>query len=325
MDRKTRHVLCLSIALAFGAVPAIAEPAAGPCTLRQAASLPMDEGYPGRIVVDVTIGGRMWHFLVDTGNVFSSVYEHTADELGLPLHAVGPHVEIYGTGGNLTRRSSKLPDLSFGSIKGGDIPVLVDPDPLISAGIDGVLAADILSQYDLDLDFANHKVNLVLQDHCRGDVVYWSNTYAASDFTLRNNHVELPMKLDGHDVTATLDTGAINTHLYDTAAQSLFGIDASTPGIEPIAGVPPGAVDQFQYRFKSLSIGGLAVNNPLIYIMQDRALASFERNHAPSPDIGNAPHLDTTDILLGMNVISKLHLYIAYKEHKIYLTDAGTH
>jgi hypothetical protein len=30
-------------------------------------------------------------------------------------------------------------------------------------------------------------------------------------------------------------------------------------------------------------------------------------------------------MLLGMDVLSKLHLYIAYKERKIYLTAAGAH
>ena len=30
------------------------------------------------------------------------------------------------------------------------------------------------------------------------------------------------------------------------------------------------------------------------------------------------------DILLGMNVLKHLHVYIAYKEKKLYITPAGT-
>ena len=33
---------------------------------------------------------------------------------------------------------------------------------------------------------------------------------------------------------------------------------------------------------------------------------------------------DLPDVILGMNVLSKLHLYIAYKEAKLYITAAGT-
>ncbi len=37
----------------------------------------------------------------------------------------------------------------------------------------GILGADMLRNVDLDLDFAAGKLNLVSQDHCSGNVVYW--------------------------------------------------------------------------------------------------------------------------------------------------------
>ena len=30
-------------------------------------------------------------------------------------------------------------------------------------------------------------------------------------------------------------------------------------------------------------------------------------------------------VLLGVSVLRRLHLYIAYKEHKLYVTAAGAH
>ncbi len=36
-------------------------------------------------------------------------------------------------------------------------------------------------------------------------------------------------------------------------------------------------------------------------------------------------HVSLEQLTLGMNVISKLHIYVAYKEHKVYVTAADAH
>ena len=298
------------------------------CALKQVASLAMSGAYPGRVVVDVSIAGKPRHFLVDTGGVFTSIYQDVADGMGLSTHAIDQSVEIYDVEGARSKRYTKVPDLTIGTMSSDDIPVLVEPRPPGSnRQIDGVLALDILSKFDLDFDFANHKLNLISQDHCAGKTVYWSGDYTDADFELQRGHIVLPMMLDGKTVSATLDTGAVNTHIYEPTARRLFDLDSHAPGMEPIPGAPPDAVDQFRYRFKSLSIGGLAINNPTIYILQDLALQSFAMNHVDKEDFDpiHATHLDQTDMLLGMNVLSKLHLYVAYREHKIYLTTADAH
>ncbi len=269
------------------------------------------------------------HFLVDTGGVFTGIYQDVADEMGLSTHAIDQNVEIYNVEGALSKRYAKVPDLTIGAMKGDDITVLVEPRPPgRSPQIDGILSPDILSKFDLDFDFANRKMNLISQDHCPdGKTVYWSSDYTEADFEIQGGHIVLPMMLDGKTVSATLDTGAVNTHLYERAARHLFDLDNHAPGMEPIPGASPDAVDRFRYRFKSLSIGGLAINNPMIYILQDLALQSFARNHVDKEDFDPpyAQHLGQTDLLLGMNVLSKLHLYVAYREHKIYLTAASAH
>jgi predicted aspartyl protease len=298
------------------------------CVLNQAASLPMTGNDPTRIVVDVSIGGKPRHFLVDTGGFLTSIYQDVADSMGLSTHAVGQDVEIYNVKGARSKRYARIPDLAIGMLKGDNIPVLVEPRaPGSNEKIDGILAPDILSRFDLDFDFANRKLNLFEQDHCAGTVVYWSDTSAQVDFALRDGKIVIPMMLDGHKVSATLDTGSRNTHLYQEVARDTFNLDDRSPGMEPIPGIAPGSLEQFRYRFRSLSVAGLAIGNPLIYILPDRALESFARNHTAQEDLDpvHAAHLDTTDMLLGMDVLSRLHLYIAYEEHKIYLTAVGAH
>jgi len=68
-----------------------------------------------------------------------------------------------------------------------------------------------------------------------------------------------------------------------------------------------GAVRQtFSYPFKTIDFAGVAVTNPHILVLSDRDFPPKE-------------------LLLGSDVLRQLHLYISYKEHKIYVTPATAH
>ena len=60
----------------------------------------------------------------------------------------------------------------------------------------------------------------------------------------------------------------------------------------------------YNYPFQSLSFGAVQVSHPQIQIVEDRVW------------------YDKTDLLLGIGILRQLHLYIAYKEGKMYLTPA---
>lgn len=50
--------------------------------------------------------------------------------------------------------------------------------------------------------------------------------------------------------------------------------------------------------------------------------------YKPGPELGTrlgdtSQSGDFADMLLGMNVLRHLHVYIAYKERKLYITPAG--
>jgi len=56
-------------------------------------------------------------------------------------------------------------------------------------------------------------------------------------------------------------------------------------------------------------MGGVTVTNPRIMLTEGRNFLSSN---------------DAT-ILLGMDMLPRLHLYIAYREQKLYVTDAQAH
>ncbi len=200
---------------------------------------------------------------------------------------LGTNIEVYNLQGRKARHYVSLPDMALGSLKGSDMPVLVDDEPRVSQRIDGIWRRTFSSKFDLDFDFAQRTLNLVMPDHCPNDVVYWANTYADADFDLRNSHIVLSMKLDGKDVTATLDTGSVSTHIFEGAARRLFDIDYAPPGLIGLGNRAPYTSDWMLHVFTALSIGGLAVNNPPVFILptarRKASPVSCRRYRRPAP------------------------------------------
>jgi hypothetical protein len=64
---------------------------------------------------------------------------------------------------------------------------------------------------------------------------------------------------------------------------------------------------EFDYPFKTLSLDGLTVNNPHITVLSDTLLPS---------GLGD-------DLILGVSFLRQLHIYVAYKEEKLYITPAA--
>ena len=90
--------------------------------------------------------------------------------------------------------------------------------------------------------------------------------------------IDIAVSLDGHDLQAVLDTSIDTSTIDATIADRTMGVDDRLPGAIPIAGAKPGDLAQAQYRFKSLTLNGVAVRNPLFAIQRDRAEAAFERD-----------------------------------------------
>jgi hypothetical protein len=62
---------------------------------------------------------------------------------------------------------------------------------------------------------------------------------------------------------------------------------------------------KYDYPFKLLDFNGIAVSNPRLQIVSDGYLPKG------------------IDMLVGVSILRRLHLYIAYGEEKLYITPAG--
>lgn len=295
------------------------------CTLQQLASLDMLDGPD--VVVPATINGSQVHMLVDTGGIASSIFSDTAAHLG--LHATGQisrDEALVDVQGRKIDELVVVPEVGLGAMRGRNVTFLWWPRTQDPPQIDGILAPDLLRRYDVDIDFADRKVKLFAPEHCAGHVVYWASDYDSIPFSIdAGGQIEIPIILDGKEIRAIIDTGASVTALSKRHAMQLFDIDETSPGIEKIPGATTNSFIRYQYRFKQLSFGAIRVSNPVIAILPDageRALHTEAFRWAGDPAFG--PTIDVRPVLLGLNILRKLHLYIAYSEQTIYVTAAET-
>ncbi|HEY4123371.1 MAG TPA: hypothetical protein VGM36_02080, partial [Rhizomicrobium sp.] len=82
----------------------------------------------------------------------------------------------------------------------------------------------------------------------------------------------------------------------------------------------------YAVAFGTLSVGGVTFPKPSLLLHAD-TVRNMSRDFIPVKDQNQAgvflshfPHL-----LLGLDALHQLHLYIAFKEHKVYVTTAGAH
>lgn len=245
--------------------------------------------------VPITLKGVEKYFLFDTARDWTAINLPTMNALGLRVVNDGSLVEkaFLSSGftlGRMHSASTGLP-ISF---------------PLTANYWDGILALDFFLNYDVDIDFSTDTLKLFSQDHCAGNVVYWTApAVGVVPITLDRVQVTVPVELDGQKVTASIDTGATKTILPADFAQDRFHLalgDADTPGGAKVEG----DLKIYNHVFKSLTFGDVAVVNPRITIIGLQV-----KPHHP-------------ELTIGMDVLSKLHIYMALKEGKMYVSAAPT-
>ncbi|HVW72037.1 MAG TPA: aspartyl protease family protein [Rhizomicrobium sp.] len=316
-----RTACMVAFALACLAAPAWADDCA---PLAQVNALNLVAG-PNRALVPVSINGVPKLFLLDTGGGVSMINGNVADELGLAQR--DSNLKMLDLYGNASEKYVSVGKFGVGRQIGEDIHLAVSPDPNFGQGTRfvGLFSPDLMGRYDIEIDFGTYKMNYFSKDHCPGKVVYWPHqALAVLPFTFQKNHLKISVKVDGKDLTAIIDTGASNTSMKAEAAKRIFDISPDSQG--NIAMNARGMAGAFERVFSTLDFEGVAVTNPHIVVIP-QLVGRKDRNNGfrtdtrvkMVDDIDDAP-----DMLIGMDILKKLHLYIAFGENRIFISEAST-
>jgi predicted aspartyl protease len=279
--------------------------------------LPNDNRY----AVPVMVNNQPRRFLLDTGGAYTQVSMPTISEQGLKPQS--GRVRMYDAYGNASD-AQVVVDLGIGPLFAKSMEAPVDTR---MRTVGGILAADVMQNYDIDIDFAAKKLSYFLTNHCDGKVVYWQAPIIASvpfhGWTRGQFHLDVPVKIDGHEVTAVIDSGATGSTLDSATARQLFDLTADTPGAVPLGTMGADSHKVFGWTFKTLEIGGIKISYPRMRVIPDLVGKNVSDDvRADSHIVRNTQGMGFT-MLIGMDVLRKLHLYIAAKEGKLYVTPAS--
>jgi predicted aspartyl protease len=272
------------------------------CKLGRYATLPITVDDAGGVTVPLKVEDQEQNMLIDTGGVFSMLTEDTAARLKLR-----PEVITMGWmkmfGGRKLYHYVVAHSMEIAGARVRDREFMLLPNDFLPPGVDGILGPDILQVFDVDFDFAASKVGLFSHDHCEGKVVYWTHDpHAQIPFKLdEGRHIKIDLQLDGQEVPAILDTGSSRSLMSLDTAVDLFKIDPAVV-----------SKNHNHYPFKMLTLQGVTVNNPDIILVPDDKSKIMGGYRQPK-------------LILGMGILRQLHLFIAYKEHNIYVTAATAH
>lgn len=312
--------LWLLTALALVASNSFADETCGPLKIVGQADMLSTED---SLLVPAKVNGIETKMIIDTGGWYRQLFPVVQSKLNLPT--TRRNIYAIDATGRKTDKTVTVSDFEIGTFRAKDVPFYV-PENGYDDDIGGLMGPQMFTTVDLDLDFANKKINFILQDHCEGKVVYWKTpSYAAIPFVLGNDgHIRIPVELDGHQFKALLDTGASQSTITFRAAESAFGITKDSPGVTKNGHINGDKkAEEYERTFKTLTLAGITFNNPKLAIIPD-----FMRNHQINehqPQINSL--IDTNpdtegidDIIVGLEELRHLHVYIAYKERKVYIS-----
>lgn len=321
-------LLCIGISTALIPHSAFAADQCGP--LQRITSIDTVTGPGGYMLVPVKIGDAQRLMLFDTGGAINGVTQLTAQELHLSTYE--SRIGLVGINGAKSARFAIIPSVTIGTTQSRSAQYMILPNPM-PAGIAGVLAPAV--GVDIDLDFAGRKLSFFSTDHCEGKVVYWTAQAVAvvpmriagsppgTPPALNTEHMIIPVTLDGKQLDAMIDTGATDNLLNLRVATDRFSVDVTAPDVQQIGqfnNAPSAKI--YRKRFGTLSFDGVTITNPVLDLMPDtqtKALGDERRTGT----LTRPADRGLPDLTIGMPILSKVHMYIAYGERKVYITAAG--
>jgi hypothetical protein len=282
------------------------------------------ESIPGSdlLTVATTVDGSPEKLLLGIGDLSTQLWNAQAAKLDL---TVLPRSRFMDAGGRFSEGSARVGKFALGNMETGGFDIAVRPDPdFAQAGFDGLLGTNMMQRYDIDLDFARGRLNYFSPEQCEDAGVYWAPAAVSSvPFEANSGIVYVPVTLDGHRIVALLDTSADRTILNPQLASRLFGLEAGS--LQPANVTNGGAlIKTGMHTFSSLTLGGLIFNNPQIAIPFDILSQNTHEFHA-SKILRDRYNLSEflPPMIIGMDVLKQSHLYISFRNQRIYVSAAG--
>ena len=257
-------------------------------------------------IVTLFANGAAVILLLDTGAQTTILTPAAAQRIGAQRPRIEFERQMRGIAGSLPTGEAELRSFSIGGVAIPWRRVRVGQLGVANAfaiPIDGVLGADSLSSFDVDLDLPGHRMVLYQRQTCAGAAPAWTEPYdqIAASRSL-GDHLFFPVQLDGRRLAAFIDTGAQLTVLSSQAAAAL-GLTAPVLALDRAILVHGAAAEELNahvHRFARLGIGTEVVRNLDIAVTNLR--------------------LSDADLVLGVDFLKSRRMWMSYGSQQIFLS-----
>jgi len=258
-------------------------------------------------MVTLSANGHSVTLILDTGAERTVLTPEVAKLIGAQPPAVEFQRRVRGIGGDLASHEVELRSFAAGEVAIPWRRVLVAPvnmAKVFPTPLDGLLGADILSDFDVDLDLPRHQVTFYQKQTCPTAAPNWAGPYTSVSTGLSpGGRLFFPVQLDGHRLTAIIDTGSQLTVLATASARSLGLTEALLSRDRSVGtqGVAGGPLTSRVHQFTRLQVGTEVIRNPQILVT----------------DLS----LNEADIVLGVDILNSRRLWLSYGSRRIFLSS----
>jgi Aspartyl protease len=240
------------------------------CPLSRVASVPVAYR-DGLLFVTARVDHKPVHLVLDTGAQRSLLTEAAVRRLRLPSDPKHG-TRTWGIGGPSSAFDAVVRRFTLGGVAFNLPRITVGRFQLaaLHGAADGMLGADVLSLFGIDLDAAAGRMVLYRDPTCRLRAPPWSEPAVELPGVQGGaNRLRLPIAVNGVAGMATLDTGAQTTAVSLQLALRA-GVTASALAADHYAVARGAAPDPVRVRlqpFRSLQVGPWLAQNPVLPIL----------------------------------------------------------
>jgi hypothetical protein len=295
------------------------------CSLKRVTELTIDTSH-NELLAKIQVEGHDAWMRVETASPFTTISGHLADTLKLTRFVTG--AGMVDVANKQLNHAVKVHELQIGNlhVNATDGRILVSDEQGVDTYADGILGADILMNYDVELDLKHGKIYLYQQDHCAGQVVYWTRDFMSVPFGLDGSrHIVFDATLDGHSLRTLLDTGSQNSTLSTQIARKVFDLDPQADGTKPdgqLSMTTGASLPYFRHRFAKLSVAGIDFQNTELLLMPDMFGPTMRNERNLLAEYVPSEINQDTPLTIGLHHLMKLRVFIAYRERDLYISAA---
>lgn len=256
------------------------------------------------------INGKPVHMEINTGASDTFMMRSEADRQNLNPERMAWQVQSMA--GSKSMFLVKVKDFAIGGAHATNLrfPVI---EGMEHTDVAGIIGADFLMHYDLDLDFTGNRVKLFEADHCQDKALaYWDDKAMSVplEFTSERYRPLVQVQINGKPIWALISTGSARSTLDVDAARRL-GLSTDAPGVTyrgKTAGAGNEKVDYWNMTLDSFTLGDEVIQHPRIVVAESTYQFRGRKQY---------------DMVLGRDFLSAHHVLLAQSQKRIYYTYNG--